>query len=49
MKVVKITNKNGRTEFLISESYGHSGKFFETSSKRVEQVKSRFPLRIRRK
>lgn len=41
MKVLKITNKNGRTEFLITESYGHSGEFFETSSKHVVQVKSR--------
>lgn len=46
MKVVKITNKNGRTEFLVSESYGHSGKFFETSSKRVEQAKSRVFLYV---
>lgn len=41
MKVLKITNKNGRTDFLITESYGHSGKFFETSSKHIVQVKSR--------
>ena len=41
MKVIKITNKNGRTDFLITESYGHSGKFFETSSSRIAQTKSR--------
>ena len=40
MKVLKITNKNGRTDFLITESYCHSGKFFETSSKHIVQVKS---------
>lgn len=41
MKVLKITNKNGWTDFLITESYGHSGKFFETSSKHIVRVKSR--------
>lgn len=41
MKVVKITNRNGRSEFLVSESYGYKGKFFETSSSRVVTVKAR--------